>query len=627
MQAPTLPARAELVATARADRTDMMRRPRGYDTLGSTDDSNESTEVEMGAPGAHPPDFERDEAEAEADEYEEEEALLELLGSGALLEEMTELIEETEPAEDSVAASVLALLYAGVSPLEIRDGLLQTRPDGGDGVAADGAEEEDEPAGGEGAGASSAGPAGPSSSQPTGRVSVRLRPRRYERHEQAGDDDGDGVASSAQEEGVEMRPLGWRGGRRRYQRVTEEAEDDEDDEGPMVDADGVFIGENRGRNRRAGAARGGAGAASGGRRQPSDARFRGGGGIYGRLHGRGRSSGSLSASLPLGALRRASKSASAAPALALCVCLLALVTLLTYGSIDFLPPLMIGLTYDSLWRTIGADAAVAPGMYWLGPFRSFYLVPQTVLTYSRGRADTDAGPPVSARAADGLAIKLEVSMQWRYNSSALPHMFALLESAAPADDAPTTFRPGHRLLSNLVTAAIVDEAAKHATHRFFDSKAEIAISMEEAARARLAPLGHFAEVVQLQLQHVATPKDFEAAMLTSAVTRLGITHAKARKRMMMVVFRAQSLVARYDALATLARARGEASTARQRGVGNALVLARAVDAEVSAFGNVSSATRITPRQVLQYAWWERLVGSRQLGGRTRLPLHDILLRD
>lgn len=86
----------------------------------------------------------------------------------------------------------------------------------------------------------------------------------------------------------------------------------------------------------------------------------------------------------------------------------------------------------------------------------------------------------------------------------------------------------------------------------------------------------------------------------------------------------QSLIARYSAVQTVARARGNAARARQRGVGNAYKLAATVDAEVRAFSNVTATVGVSPREVLDFAYWQLLVHEDAAKAR-RLPLHDLLL--
>ena len=68
-------------------------------------------------------------------------------------------------------------------------------------------------------------------------------------------------------------------------------------------------------------------------------------------------------------------------------------------SIDFLPPLHHAIVYSWLTRTIEPSTLSAPGVYWVGPFATFYLVPSTVQTLTFSADGAAAAAPASAYAA------------------------------------------------------------------------------------------------------------------------------------------------------------------------------------------------------------------------------------
>ena len=68
-------------------------------------------------------------------------------------------------------------------------------------------------------------------------------------------------------------------------------------------------------------------------------------------------------------------------------------------SIDFLPPLHHAIVYSWLTRTIEPSILSAPGVYWVGPFATFYLVPSTVQTLTFSADGAAAAAPASAYAA------------------------------------------------------------------------------------------------------------------------------------------------------------------------------------------------------------------------------------
>jgi hypothetical protein len=173
-------------------------------------------------------------------------------------------------------------------------------------------------------------------------------------------------------------------------------------------------------------------------------------------------------------------------------------------------------------------------------------------------------------------------------------------------------------------STLCTSASRYRPHAFFANKRMITAATEDDLREILQP---FVRVQGLQLLRTDVARPFEEAMMTSALVKMRIVEAEKFKRRRAVEFRTIALAARYAYVATVATARGAAGARQQRGRANAALTRQTVAAEVDAFANVSEGlgARVTPREVLDYAYWQFVVGDSAPGLRTRLPLHDILL--
>ena len=112
--------------------------------------------------------------------------------------------------------------------------------------------------------------------------------------------------------------------------------------------------------------------------------------------------------------------------------------------------------------------------------------------------------------------------------------------------------------------------------------------------------------------------------MSSALQKLVIRKAQKYKSAMEVSFRTVRLAAAYSAVATVKRANGTAGAKLQRGMQNAAKTRLSVAAEMAAFANVTTTTRVTPHAVLDYAYWQLVIG--EASTRTMPPLHDLLLK-
>ena len=95
--------------------------------------------------------------------------------------------------------------------------------------------------------------------------------------------------------------------------------------------------------------------------------------------------------------------------------------------------------------------------------------------------------------------------------------------------------------------------------------------------------------------------------------------------MRKVEFRTAVMAARLALLAYVEVAKGNANSTVRGAEANAARTRYSVEAEMRAFANVSAELhgRVTPHQVLDYAYWQLVIGDDMLS--TRPPLHDILL--
>ena len=190
-------------------------------------------------------------------------------------------------------------------------------------------------------------------------------------------------------------------------------------------------------------------------------------------------------------------------------------------------------------------------------------------------------------------------------------------------------------------------ATQHSPHYFFTHKRVVSAQMLDGVRVALSP--YFVHVDSLQLLGTTVPAAFDDALMTSVITKvpsappclatslppclpclpplptflprllprrsplppsLTVSHrwqfatieAERYKSVRTIELRTAKIAARYQQLQTIARARGNASRAEQRGRANAAMLAATVDKEMAAFANVTSRIGgVTPHQVCSAA--------------------------
>lgn len=144
---------------------------------------------------------------------------------------------------------------------------------------------------------------------------------------------------------------------------------------------------------------------------------------------------------------------------------------------------------------------------------------------------------------------------------------------------------------------------------YFIRKAEIGFQILTAVRAALA---HHVDVHGLQLQFIGIPPEVEEVLLQTATTRLRIIQGRRYKAAMKVAFEALAMVARYNYTVKVNLAIGAARAVAQLALATATQTSQTVSAEMAAFANVSRGIPIEPVEVLQYSWFNQLLGARQV---------------
>ena len=150
-----------------------------------------------------------------------------------------------------------------------------------------------------------------------------------------------------------------------------------------------------------------------------------------------------------------------------------------------------------------------PGTYFLGIDKDFICFPRNRqrIVYSKSyseennqvsaqSADTKEYPSLETRSLEGLPMRIDVTVEYKFKSDSIPKLFALVGQEA--------FAP----VQTVVFSALQNEASKHAAADFLsDRRDEISQRMQIRANESLATF--YTEVINVNLFHVDLPDQFE----------------------------------------------------------------------------------------------------------------------
>lgn len=101
-----------------------------------------------------------------------------------------------------------------------------------------------------------------------------------------------------------------------------------------------------------------------------------------------------------------------------CFCSLIVLAVLAVLSLDAVPPLFVGIKYNSFNKMAETDVVFKPGRYFVGPFKKFLLFPSSAQTieFSNMAKIRPSGlrfEPLHTRTKEGLGLHIQVSVQYR----------------------------------------------------------------------------------------------------------------------------------------------------------------------------------------------------------------------
>lgn len=280
-----------------------------------------------------------------------------------------------------------------------------------------------------------------------------------------------------------------------------------------------------------------------------------------------------------------------------CCCCASFITIIIVISISFasIGSLDLALNYDMVSCTIENTVYATAGLHFIGPGHKFIKYPKTVQLVEFVASHGPECPTcydydiLTARTSDGLPVSLSISFQYRYDPSKIWELYH-------------TFKQEERQVYEDTTYAVVQTAATNFTaYQFFNDKNDIAIAMHTVLSEKFYD-ELFAIIDAFQITRVELPTEFQDSLLASIEAKQNITTAQSFKDNMEVTFRTQLLEANQTRYQTIALAHGAAAQRREEAEAKAQVTRQRVQAEMYAYGNISTTVGID--DVTPYIWWE-----------------------
>lgn len=228
-----------------------------------------------------------------------------------------------------------------------------------------------------------------------------------------------------------------------------------------------------------------------------------------------------------------------------CSTVIALIVLIAC-SFSSLHQTQYGLDYNHITETVDSTVYTG-GLHFLGVGHSFVKFPNTVQSVSYSEAAHDR---LHARTKDGLPLILGVSFQYRLVLTDIYKLYMQFKE----HHGHVIFNMGKNLISN--------SASNYTAYQFFNDKQGIAKDMQQYVNTYFQH-NMYCFVDAFQINTVHLPTRFEDAIQHSLNTKQNITRTSKLVENIKVKLQTEVIVAKKNALATIAVAKGTASAVSQ----------------------------------------------------------------
>jgi len=282
-------------------------------------------------------------------------------------------------------------------------------------------------------------------------------------------------------------------------------------------------------------------------------------------------------------------------------CVVLITSCILFGaSWDTLEPTQLGLAFDGNIQKVEADKVYGPGRYLVGLGRSFIKFPSTQQTLRFGdpvymhHSEPDAGDIV-CRTKDGLAIRLEVAVQYLLNNNA-DDLYRLYLA---------TGGKWKKLYMLMIEQVVRNVASLYDAIEFRQARDVIAIDITEKLDESFRTM--YATVPSTQLINMEIESALEKAITETQVAKQDVYQARNEQAVVEVKAKQQYYVSLKLKKIKIEQAINEAKGILILANTSAQIVDNTIDAQIAAYQNLRTNLNLdTSDKLLSYLWLQAM---------------------
>jgi regulator of protease activity HflC (stomatin/prohibitin superfamily) len=260
-------------------------------------------------------------------------------------------------------------------------------------------------------------------------------------------------------------------------------------------------------------------------------------------------------------------------------------------SLGAVPPLYYGIQYNLFNKQADIENVHGPGRYFIFPWNTFVVFPASVQTIeftneARLAPDGSRFPALHSRTKEGLALHLQVSLQYMLSSGSIGKLYAEFN------------KNYEQIFTATVRDTLIKAASRYEAFQLWEERETVGAEMQEMVDKALKPI--FGTCWGLQLMAIDLPPRFEASIVQTQVHKQMVSTRQYQQEATRVRAQTTVIAAQYNRNVTVIKAEGTANYTYATKEAAAKARSKTIGIESKVLGGIKKNLELSPSELVRY---------------------------
>lgn len=266
-------------------------------------------------------------------------------------------------------------------------------------------------------------------------------------------------------------------------------------------------------------------------------------------------------------------------------------------SLGAVPPLHYGIMYNIFNKQANIEDVNGPGRYFIFPWNTFLLFPADVQTIEfTGEPRLEASglrfPALHTRTKEGLALHLQVSLQYQLDADKVGHLYREFN------------KNYEQMFTSVIRDTLIRAASQYEAFQLWEEREKVGMKMQEMVGAALERT--YAKCWGLQLMVIELPNKFEGSIVKTQVQKQKVATRSYEQEATQVRAITTVIAAEFDKKVTVIKAGGKANYTFATKEAQAKARSHTLHVEGDILKSIKDNLQLNPQDLIRYQQYSSL---------------------